>query len=448
MKNTYSLLIFFISISFSNAQNWQQFGTGLLGGTSFMVDNIQNRLCIIGKFIDQNNDTAISPAFWNGANWSSIGSFDFSNTGGPPYKMLMYDSTLYLGGGFEKAYGAPGNYILKLNNSNNWDTLDFSPNSGVHSIYEYQTRLYIGGTFKIFGPLWSNGIIIHNPPFWSTIPPFTHLPWIESMIEYDNKLIIGGLFSSDLTLDYKGNIVLYDGINILPMADGLDLTDPYSLIIDLEVYNNKLFAAGNIHASNVSNSLNIVCWDGQSWSGVGGGVNNDIYDLQVYNGELYAAGTFTMAGNIPADHIAKWDGFKWCSLGSNFNGFITDMCVFNNELLVTGSFTQIDGQPINHIAKWIGGNYTDSCQVVGIEDFSIDKQVSIFPSPTNDFIKIKSEKYKLEVATISDLSGKIIFTKKISGTNETLDVSFLSSGLYFLYLQTSKGGCTKKFVKE
>ncbi len=448
MKIIYSTFIFFISISFSHAQNWQQFGNGLLGGTSFMIDNIQNRLCIIGRFVDQNNDTVISPAFWNGANWNSLGNFDFSNTG-PPYKMLMYDSTIYLGGGFEKATGAPGNYILKLNNSNNWDTLDFSPNSlGVHSLAEYFSSLYIGGRFSLFGPLWTIGVAIHTPPFWSTIPPFTHLPWIESMVEYNNKLIIGGRFPSDLTLDYKGNIVQWDGINILPLADGIENDDPQSLIIDLEVYNNKLYAAGNINALNISNGNNIVCWDSHNWSEVGGGVNNGIYDLQVYNGELYAAGIFTTAGNIPADHIAKWDGFKWCSLGSNFNGYITDMCVYNNELLVTGSFNQIDGQTVNHIAKWVGGNFSDSCQVVGIKEIDFMNEINLSPSPTHDHLKITSVQNNILASSIFDITGKLLLNKKLNAASLHLDVSSLAAGLYFLVLETPKGTAVKKFVKE
>ena len=294
------------------------------------------------------------------------------------------------------------------------------------------------------------GLAIYDPPLWSTIPPvLSGLPWVETMKEYNRLLVIGGLFPVYLTSYYHGCIVGWDGYNFIPLDEGLDLTsDPFPLIFDLDVYNNKLYAAGDFIASNVPDGSRIVRWDGQSWSGVGGGIDWTVRSLQVYNGELYAAGSFGFAGGIQADCIAKWDGNKWCSLGSTFNGSIIDMCVYNNELIISGSFISIDGQPVNHIAKWIGGNYTDSCQVVGIDELNLQNHFSLYPSPAWDFLRIKSDKFLMDIIKITDLTGKNIFSKENTGTSIQLDISFLSNGLYFLIIETKEGRVVKKFVKE
>ncbi len=451
MKTSTTIILLLFSFFELHSQHWQQFGNGVPGCDNFYLDSTANTLYATGKFVNQNGDTVISPAYWDGQNWITVGNFDFGITGGFPYKLIKYDSILYVGGSFLKNYGAPGDYILKLNNQNNsWDTLALSPNYNVTSFYEYLQELYIGGQFTTFGILLTFGVAIYYPPYWATIPQvLSGMQRVETMKVYNGLLILAGLFPAYISPNYKGSVVGWNGFNFVPLDKGLyDGSSNDPIIIDLEVYKNKLYAGGMFNASNVINGNRIVCWDGQVWSEVGGGINYDVRSLQVYNGELYAAGSFSFAGNIPAQNIAKWDGNKWCSLGSTFNGSIKDMCVFNNELIVSGYFTQIDGQPINHIAKWIGGNYTDSCQVVGIDDFAIDKHISIYPSLVNNILNIKSEKYTIENASILDVAGKIILTQKKRGTNVSLNVFFLPQGLYFLLLETKEGRIVKKFVKE
>ena len=84
---------------------------------------------------------------------------------------------------------------------------------------------------------------------------------------------------------------------------------------------------------------------------------------------------------------------------------------------------------------------------VSVNDLNMNSEITIFPTPTNNYLSIQSQT-PIESETITDVTGKIIYSRKLSGTKETLDVSGLCSGLYFLIIGTDKGIITRKFIKD
>jgi len=75
----------------------------------------------------------------------------------------------------------------------------------------------------------------------------------------------------------------------------------------------------------------------------------------------------------------------------------------------------------------------------------LNKSIYVFPNPTNGLIHIKSNHLFeiLEITLYNTLGTNI----KINLTNESIDLSDISSGIYFLRLKTSKGMITKKIMK-
>jgi hypothetical protein len=374
------------------------------------------------------------------------------------YEMIKYDDTLYVAGNFQKANGAPADYIMKWNGSN-WDSLEFSPERDVRCLYEYQGWLHIGGMFNGFGPLASKLIIKHfSGNLWATFPPvFILSRQIEVMKEYNNQLICAGSFG--LQNINSVNIVGWDGFSFSPVDQGIEFSsgNPWDDIHNLAVFEGRLYASGSgtfLPNSGVGGQ-NIISWGGGSdWNNVGGGTNNDITDLQVYNGALYACGTFNRAGNVyTSGHIAKWDGTNWCSLGSTFDGTIWDMCVYNNELIVAGNFTHIDGIPVSHVAKWVGGNFVDSCSAVDINEIpSAVNSFSIFPNPATQNINITFSNAVTEISVfeIFNMLGEKVSEQKLPrNTKEfSLPVAGWPQGIYLCRLLTEKGIAVSKFVKQ
>ena len=70
----------------------------------------------------------------------------------------------------------------------------------------------------------------------------------------------------------------------------------------------------------------------------------------------------------------------------------------------------------------------------GISHNSSLKDVTVYPNPAKDFLKIKISKEMtpgMEIR-IMDLTGKQILTKRIISDSQQIDVSGLNSGIYFI----------------
>lgn len=86
-------------------------------------------------------------------------------------------------------------------------------------------------------------------------------------------------------------------------------------------------------------------------------------------------------------------------------------------------------------------------QVLSNSIVTIDNSVGIYPNPTNDFVNIKANS-SINSVEIFDVQGRIIQKKITNVENETIDVSGLTNGIYFMMIKTEKGQKVEKLVKE
>ncbi len=80
--------------------------------------------------------------------------------------------------------------------------------------------------------------------------------------------------------------------------------------------------------------------------------------------------------------------------------------------------------------------------------FDGNKSFNISPNPANALVSISStlvDSYKLKVA---DLTGKIIIEKEMNGVQNTLDISALTSGMYFFTFTSDNKSETTKIIKN
>lgn len=68
---------------------------------------------------------------------------------------------------------------------------------------------------------------------------------------------------------------------------------------------------------------------------------------------------------------------------------------------------------------------------------AIDAKISISPNPTTDLLTLKLESTKLENTQyfLTDISGKILQTSKVTSNIEQLNFATYASGIYFLSLK-------------
>jgi len=90
---------------------------------------------------------------------------------------------------------------------------------------------------------------------------------------------------------------------------------------------------------------------------------------------------------------------------------------------------------------------TSDCETYGLgtEDLLPQAKVMLYPNPVKDVLYF-SASGKVAKAEIYDLNGRLIKTAAVS--NNSVNVSSLSKGVYFIILHTDKGTVKEKFIKN
>ncbi|MFY9309661.1 MAG: T9SS type A sorting domain-containing protein [Bacteroidia bacterium] len=74
----------------------------------------------------------------------------------------------------------------------------------------------------------------------------------------------------------------------------------------------------------------------------------------------------------------------------------------------------------------------------GIKDVKADNSVSVYPNPSNGEFYLKASS-KIESYTVYDQLGRMVLTKHISTDNESINLSELNNGMYYLTVQFQDG---------
>jgi uncharacterized repeat protein (TIGR02543 family) len=120
--------------------------------------------------------------------------------------------------------------------------------------------------------------------------------------------------------------------------------------------------------------------------------------------------------------------------GYVFGGWFTDLFTFENEW----NFETGVRYNITLYVKWI--------VATGISEIE-SANVKIYPNPAKDELRIETGELLIKRVEIVDITGKIIINCQLPVIN-SINVSALSQGVYFIRVETDKEIVTEKFVKE
>lgn len=191
-----------------------------------------------------------------------------------------------------------------------------------------------------------------------------------------------------------------------------------------------------------------------------------------HTSDIYATPTrFTAPGGLPDDY------FGWAATGGNsligtftagnrvlFMSFTTSQgCVDGMRMYVNGSdpdssapgmsgiditqgyntLTATSGI-VDEYAGNTGGDPT--CLPLGIEDESLENTIQLYPNPTEVGFAVKGLKEKANISIYAINGSLVLENKNYEGS--IIDISALSSGVYFVKTSTKNGELTKKLVKQ
>jgi Secretion system C-terminal sorting domain len=186
----------------------------------------------------------------------------------------------------------------------------------------------------------------------------------------------------------------------------------------------------DLQSSNILNSrIKVGNWDGTKVFGVETSFFQMklAFDNKIYN-TIYGSSPYIHVINFP-DLLGASCGFvqKQIYLGSPYYGHFQDGAIPNTPNYALGAI---------------------NCGV-GVENIrSENDEINVYPNPTNSNITITNTSI-IQTIAIYDVLGQEIYHKNSKNLSETINVTRLSNGLYFLKIQDEKGNVTtKKFVKE
>jgi hypothetical protein len=94
--------------------------------------------------------------------------------------------------------------------------------------------------------------------------------------------------------------------------------------------------------------------------------------------------------------------------------------------------------------------FKNNCVGVSIDELeNQNNQISIFPNPASDFLNVQLDfNTESHILTIRNTMGQIVQEFTITQGENSLDISYLSSGIYFATLNKGIEQQTFKFIKE
>lgn len=164
------------------------------------------------------------------------------------------------------------------------------------------------------------------------------------------------------------------------------------------------------------------------------------------------------------------------STGATDLGSFTVLLSEVNPTLVTGVYPQvwtqytatISGLSAPTAVKFgfryfvtSGGPSGANSDIIGIDTFSVDrptagtsdffaKNFSVYPNPSTGIVNLASKNNaSINAIQLTDLNGRVVKNLNANGvTDMQINISDLTSGVYFLNIQTDAGSGTTKIVKN
>ncbi len=206
-------------------------------------------------------------------------------------------------------------------------------------------------------------------------------------------------------------------------------------------------------------------------SGAGGGSGGGIYlesqTKAVITGTLVAKGGNGGNGGqkgtgVSCNYSATFCGTEALTSGNGSDGTTGGGGGGGRIKIFVPSCTQSTITPLSNVAggtavnNGLSGSYNVICSITNLFDNYVYHQINIFPNPANNQITLKFkyfDTFKEEncMMEIIDINGRKIFETPSSlhlNAEQTIDVSDLNSGMYFLRLSTHDFLINQKFIKE
>jgi hypothetical protein len=139
----------------------------------------------------------------------------------------------------------------------------------------------------------------------------------------------------------------------------------------------------------------------------------------------------------------------------NFNGgdtIIRLLPIANNSrysITLNNEVTSLEVDPFNGLVNDASVQKDANLEFVitSIED-KVFNHVYVFPNPAKNTIELKGKNFSETAITIYDAIGKVSIAEQNIISNNPIDISDLTSGIYYLHAKTNEWSKVIKWIKE
>ena len=266
---------------------------------------------------------------------------------------------------------------------------------------------------------------------------------------------------------HSGHVHLYQNNNDIWTQIGTDIeaetpNDKFGTSVSLSS-DGSIVAIGAPHNDengNDSGHVRIFQNINEIWTQIGADIDGETAgDLSGWSVDLSSNGLIVAIGAIENDgngnksgHVRIYQNINgnWTQRGTDIDGESeNDESGYSVSLSSNGSIVAI-GAPLNdgngsfpgHVRLYMN-------ESIGLSELS-KQGILIYPNPTNNTIYLKSIYSRNVRFFLYDVTGKLLFNKKLSTNNNQvqIDLSQFENGIYFLKIQLENNIISSKIVKE
>jgi hypothetical protein len=141
---------------------------------------------------------------------------------------------------------------------------------------------------------------------------------------------------------------------------------------------------------------------------------------------------------------------------SNSMDFVSDTWQWFN----TSNLGQIDSLTFKMYSSDVGqygintplffslDNFTTSKTIVGLTELSLGNNLNVYPNPFTSQLNIKNKSKEKISLKVLNITGQIVFKEELVDEDNSVNLSILNSGIYFLKITNGETSITKKVIKE
>ena len=284
--------------------------------------------------------------------------------------------------------------------------------------------------------------------------------WCVSLSADGSIVAIGATGNDNDNGSFSGHVRVYrnylgDWTQIGNDIDGEAEDDfsGHSLSLSADGSTVAIGAHGNDGNGYASGHVRVYQNNSGGWTQIGNDIDGEAAnDLSGYSVSLSADGNIVAIGahgnesgvSSSRGHVRVYKNIAgvWTQIGTDINGEVFgDSSGYSVSLSADGTTVAIGAVGNNSASGHV--RVYDLTTVLSLEENEISKNFTVYPNPVNNQLQLSST-LEFKKAIIYNYYGQLVLQSETT----TINVSNLSSGVYFLEVDTNEGKGVKKIVKK